>query len=116
MDAVKLLVKISRQFLKDKKVNKYHMKKVDEMTEEEVVSVCHWYCEENKLTEEWQAYREKEEAKYCYCNYLEEYIDESLCYDLQMVAYGTVKPSVLPNMIISKEKCSACCSDCKHSL
>lgn len=111
-----LLAYISRQFLKDKNVYRYRMKKVLEMTDDEVISCCHWYCEENDLIKEWNTYREKIESQYCYCSYLEQYIDNSFCYNLQMIAGGFIKPSAIPEITIDKVKCSEHCFDCEHSL
>ncbi len=113
METKELLAHISHQFLKDQKVNRYRMKKVIDMTDDEVISSCHLYCEENNLNSEWYIYRDKIESQYRYCSYLEEYIDEGLCYDLQMITSGFIKSSALPDIIIDKEKCSAHCSKCK---
>lgn len=114
MKTKELLAYISHQFFKDQKVNRYRMKKVVDMTDDEVISSCHSYCEENNLNSEWHIYRENIESQYCYCSYLEEYIDEGLCYDLQMITSGLIKPSSLPDIIIDKDKCSTHCSKCKY--
>ena len=111
-----LLADISRQFLKDKNVYRYRTKKVADMTDDEVISNCHFFCEENNLRDEWKAYRKKEESKYRYCSYLEEFIDESLCYDLQMITGNYVKPSALPEIKIDKEDCAKHCFECKYCL
>ena len=79
-----LLSIISKQFLQMNKVYRYKMKKVDDMSDFELMKVCHWYCEENHLTVDFEKYRAEEEAKYRYCNLLQEYIDEELCADIQM--------------------------------
>jgi len=50
---------LSREFLKLNKIYSYHMKKVSEMTDSEVSSVCHWYCEENHLIQQWREYERK---------------------------------------------------------
>lgn len=52
-------VQISRQFLKDYKVYRYRMKKVNDMTDKEVINCCHCYCEENGLISEWNEYIER---------------------------------------------------------
>ena len=111
-----LLADISRQFLREKKVYRYRTKKVAYMTDDEVISNCHFFCEENNLRDEWNVYREKAESDYRYCSYLEEYIDEGLCYDLQMITGNYIKPSALPEINIDKEKCASYCSECKYSL
>ena len=92
------------------------MKKVEDMTDVEAISNCHFYCEENNLIDEWKQFREKSESEYRYCSYLEEYIDEGLCYDLQMITGNDIKPSALPEINIDKEKCANCCAECKYNL
>lgn len=49
-----------------------------------------------------------------YCIYLKKLIDEGLCYDMQMISEGFIKPSLLPDIDIDKEKLLKCCSKCKH--
>ena len=116
MEIRNLLADISRDFFKMKEVSKYRMKKVSDMTDEEVISSCHSYCEENRLTDEWYGFREKIESEYQYCRYLSEYIEEGLCCDLQMIAGGLIKPSALPEITVDREKCTECCSECRYSL
>ena len=116
MEPKKLLAIISRDYLQIKKVAKYRMKKVANMTDDEVISNCHFYCEENNLISEWNEFREKAESEYRYCSYLEEYIDDGLCYDLQMITGNYIKPSALPEINIDKDKCAKCCAECKYSL
>lgn len=116
MKSKNLLADISRDFLQMKRVTKYRMKKITDMTDNEVISSCHFYCEENNFVSEWKEFRRKVESKYRYCPYLEEYIDDGLCYDLQMITGNYVKPSALPEISIDKEKCSKCCSECKYCL
>ena len=111
-----LLAIISRDFLHIKKVNKYRMKKVADIPDDEVISICHFFCEENNLIAEWNEFREKAESEYRYCSYLEEYVDDGLCYDLQMITSNYIKPSALPEINIDKEKCESCCSECKYGL
>ena len=116
MKSENLLAIISRDFLQTKKVTKYRMKKIADMTDDEAISNCHFYCEENKFISEWNEFREKAESEYRYCSYLEEYIDDGLCCDLQMITGNYIKPSALPEINIDKEKCSRCCSECKYNL
>ena len=116
MKSEKLLAIISRDFLKIKKVNRYQMKKVADMTDDEVILKCHSFCEENKLIPEWKDFREKTESQYRYCSYMEEYIDGGLCYDLQMVMGNYITSTALPELRIDKEKCAKCCFECKFSL
>ena len=112
----KLLANISRQFLNDKKVYRYRGKKVGDMTNDQAVLSCHYYCEENHLIDEWNSYREKAEAEYCYCSYLKQYIQSGLCYDLQMITDGLIKPSALPDIKVDKQTCVKYCSKCKYRL
>lgn len=111
-----LLADISRQFLREKKVYRYRTKKVTDMTDDEVISNCHFFCEENNLRDEWNVYREKAESEYYYCSYLQEYVDAGLCYDIQMIAGKLIKQSALPEIKIDKEKCAKCCAECEYSL
>lgn len=44
---------LSRDFLKKYNIIRYRMKKISEMNDQEVITACHWYCEENNLISEW---------------------------------------------------------------
>lgn len=112
MNPVDLLADISRQFFGKHKV----YKKIADLSDQEVISYCHWYCEEHGLIAEWNAFRTEIEAQHCYCSYLQEYIDEGLCYDLQMIAGGLIKPTALPDITIDHEACMTCCAECQYSL
>ena len=92
------------------------MKKVKEMSDEDVIRFCHWYCEENILNDEWYIFREQIESQYLYCSYLQEYIDRELCVNIQMVADGVVKSSALPNLSINIEALKSSCLGCKNTL
>lgn len=116
MEIKNLLADISRDFFTNKKVTKYRMKKITDMTDDEIISNCHFYCEENNLIPEWNEFRGKVESEYRYCSYFEEYIDDGLCCDLQLITGNYIKPSALPEIKIDKEKCAKCCSKCKYSL
>ncbi len=52
----------SRKFLKLKKVYRYRLKKVSEMSDTEIIQACHSYVEENCLNEEWEDFRERNEG------------------------------------------------------
>lgn len=58
----KSLAKISRDFLLAHKVYRYRMKKVETMTDAELIKYCHWFCEENDLLKEFISYREQRES------------------------------------------------------
>ncbi len=64
METRKFLAEISREFLKNHKVNRYRMKKVSEMSDNDVITACHWFCEENHLNDEWWAFRETKESEH----------------------------------------------------
>ena len=111
METRKLLADISRQFFKEHKVYKYRMKKVSEMSDDDVIRYCHWYYEENRLLDEWRAFRESIESNYRYCSYLEEYIDDNRCNDLQMNISGFLSDFNFKGDI---EEIKECCKDCKY--
>ncbi len=50
---------LSRNFLKNHKVTRYRMKKISEMNDQDVITACHWYCEENNLVGEWNDFRKE---------------------------------------------------------
>ena len=50
---------LSREFLKNHNVIRYRMKKISEMNDQEVIKICHWYCEENNLISEWNDFRKE---------------------------------------------------------
>ena len=106
-----LLAEISRQFLKEHKVYKYRMKKVSEMTDDDVIRYCHWYCEENHLNDEWNSFRNRIESNYKYCCYLEEYINDDRCNNLQLIADNC---SVAANFKVDIDEIKECCKDCKY--
>lgn len=60
--AFKQLADISREFLKMKKVYRWHLKKVSNLCDTSVVSFCHCYVEENRLNDEWEEFRESRET------------------------------------------------------
>lgn len=55
------LAQLSRGFLSRYKVYRYRMVKVSDMDDQSVIRACHWYCEENNLTDEFKKYRENAE-------------------------------------------------------
>lgn len=50
---------LSREFLKKHNIIRYRMKKISEMNDQEVITACHWYCEENNLIVEWNNFRKE---------------------------------------------------------
>lgn len=116
MDSKELLAEISRSFFNEKKVYKYRMKKVSEMTNDEVIQFCHWYCEANDFTKEFNCKRNEVESGYHYCDYLKEYIEIGQCYDMQMVKVGLIKSNVVNVNNIDKESLNLYCSNCEYTL
>ncbi|MBQ9699368.1 MAG: hypothetical protein IJV71_01985 [Lachnospiraceae bacterium] len=57
------LADISRQFFKELKIYKYRNKKVEDMSDGDVIKYCHWYCEDNNLVDEWWKFREEKETE-----------------------------------------------------
>ena len=112
----KLLAQISRDFFANHRVYRYEMIKVKDMDDKSVIRYCHWYCEENNLTQEFKEYRNKVEAEYVYCSYLQEYVSQGCCYDMQMIKDGYMKTSMLPDIPIDKEALQKHCCDCKEQL
>ena len=45
--------KIAREYNKIKKVYRYKMKKISDMTDEEVVQKCHFWQEENNMVDDY---------------------------------------------------------------
>lgn len=45
--------KIAREYFKIKKVYRYKMKKISDMTDEEVVQKCHFWQEENNMVDDY---------------------------------------------------------------
>lgn len=49
----------AREYLKLKKVYRYRMKKIEDMSDEEVCEKCHWWCEENNLVDDYRKFEDK---------------------------------------------------------
>ncbi len=110
----KLIANISRSFLKTHRVTRYQMKKISDLSDQDVISVCHSYCEDNRLTVEFFEYRNQALSNYRSCGYLEEYIDGDLCSDLQMIAQNLIEKTISPDRPIDREKVRSCCEKCKY--
>ena len=67
--------------------------------------------EEKKIDTDFIAFMSTFTAKFC--PYLNEYIDEGCCYDLQMICDGYIKDSALPEIKVDKTELSKQCQDCK---
>ena len=114
MQPQNLLADISRSFFKKHNVYKYRTKKIEDMSDEECITKCHWYCEENNLTDEFNGYRKNIESEYKYCKYYSEYIDDDFCADIQMIAYDYIKKSMIADFEFDREKAIKCCEDCRY--
>lgn len=51
-----------------------------------------------------------------YCAYLNKYIEEGLCYDIQMISTGHILPSALPEIVVDKTKAAKICKQCRYYL
>ena len=111
MESRKLLADISRQFFKEYKVFKYRMKKVSEMSDDDVIRYCHLYYEENRLNDEWRVFRNSIESNYRYCSYSEEYIEDDTCNNLQMIINGL---AVDVESKMDFEELKEHCKNCKY--
>lgn len=58
---IEQLAEISREFLKMKKVFRWHLKKVSDFGDADIISVCHRYVEQNRLKDEWEEFRGERE-------------------------------------------------------
>ena len=67
--------------------------------------------EEKKIDADFIAFMSTFTAKFC--PYLNEYIDEGCCYDLQMICDGYIKDSALPEIKVDKTELSKQCQNCK---
>lgn len=114
MTIEKLLANISRDFPESRKVRRYQMKIISDLSDQDVISVCHSYCEDNRLTVEFFEFRDQALSKYRSCGYLEEYIDGNLCSDLQMIAQNLIEKTISPDRPIDREKVRSCCEKCKY--
>lgn len=108
-----LLAEVSRRFLKERRVYRWGMKKVSELSDEACIRYCHWYCEKTGQTGRFEAFRAKIESEYRYCGYLDEYIEDGLCCDIQMICAGYIKPSALAEYVID-DNTAAACAACRY--
>ena len=115
MDVRTLLADISRRFLKDRRVCRYRRKDLSDMSDDEIIQCCHWYCEESGQTDIFEAFRTKAESEYRYCGYLSEYIDDGLCYDIQMICAGYIKQSALKDCTVDAAAAEHC-ANCRYQI
>ena len=55
------LLDSSKKFLQLKKVYRYKLKNISDMTDEEIITACHHFVVDNNLNDEWNAFRDKNE-------------------------------------------------------
>ncbi len=55
----RLYADIARAYLKSKKVYRFHMKKVENMDDEEVIQKCHFWYENNRLVTDYKEFESK---------------------------------------------------------
>lgn len=55
------LLDSSKKYLRLKKVYRYHLKKISDMTDAEIISACHRYVWDNRLVGEWETFRAQNE-------------------------------------------------------
>ena len=55
------LLDSSKKFLQLKKVYRYKLKKISDMTDKEIITASHHFVEDNNLNDEWNAFRDKNE-------------------------------------------------------
>ncbi len=116
MEQIKLLADISRAFFRYKSVYSFRMQKVDDMSDNDVIKYCHWFCEDNGLVEEFIDFRTKTEAEYFFCTYLQEFIAPGCCYDMQMFAEGFINHSNEHKPQANGEDLRKHCPNCRYSL
>ena len=67
--------------------------------------------EEKKIDADFVAFMSIFTAKFC--AYLNEYIEEGCCYDLQMICDGYIKDSALPEVKVDKKRLIKQCQKCR---
>ena len=53
----RLYADVARAYLKSKKVLRYHLKKVSDMDDKQVIQACHFWYEHNGQAEDYQAFQ-----------------------------------------------------------
>ena len=56
------LLESSKKFLALKNVYRYKLKKISEMSDNEIITACHHFVEDNSLQQEWNDFRKQNEA------------------------------------------------------
>ena len=116
MDQIKLIADISRDFLKDNKVYQYSMKKISDLSDKDVIRICHWYCEENDMVDAFNIYRDKIYSLYTFCSFYNGYIEDDTCCKTQMIANGSFNNSDFEGYNINPEEVWEFCSECRYRI
>ncbi len=66
---------VAREFLKKSGVNRYRLRKTDEMSDGQIINACQLYCKENNLLHEYSVFLEQEQALQTGKQYLGKFID-----------------------------------------
>ena len=116
------LKKESRLFLQEKHVYAYRGKKITDIPDDDIARVCHWYCEENDLVDEFFAFRDRFLADYCFCELAKggaengRMINGSLCMEIQMAVAGSIPMVSIPEyQWIDWEAAPDTCANCVYS-
>lgn len=111
-----MLADISRRFFNKNQIHKYRMKKITDMSDSECIDSCHWFCEEHELVYQFETFRTEIESHFRFCTYLQEYIEDGLCVDIQMIFNGYIKHTALPEYSVDTESSLKKCFDCKYKI
>ena len=112
----KLLARISREFLKKQRIYKYRGKCVGNISDSEIITCCHYWCEDNGCTDEFTKYREATEREYVFCSYVGQYVEPGACYNMQMACNGFDESNSRLTNQTDKEKMRATCLECENHL
>ncbi len=77
MTQQQLLAMISRNFFRRYRIYRYRMKKIDSLSDQEVIQCCHWFCEDHRLTEDFSNYRNEIESSFLFDEETGEYTEKS---------------------------------------
>ena len=116
-------IEASKQFLASKKILRIQNKNVCDLTDNEVVQFCHYYCEDNNLISEFNAFQDAMLSDYCYCELIDcgftnkgAYISKDLCNDIQLCCADLKsKSDLLEQKQIDWEKSNCICLKCEHN-
>ena len=114
MKAVHLLANISREFLISHGVARYRKKNIADISDEEVISFCHRYSEDERLSDEFFTFCENAKDAYRWCSYLEEFIEDGDCWNIQLIVNEVINSAQYSECHIDIDKATLFCSECKY--